>query len=192
MRRLLLILLGIFLIGDALLALFLFSPSLLNRSSERSITIATSLPKIKAELINKLYLDKKLDEAGFWQTNKVWDYGMSTFVTVSKLEINLTDQEQKYGKVKAYYSKWITLYSFGQKYDPTSQTMRLNIHTDPILKTEDPVDYGFSANILASIFDITHISKYKNNAEREIMIKNYLKKPAYGSQIEPFISLKQI
>lgn len=142
------------------------------------------------KITNFDYLSVKLKSVNFWEYGNVWSFEKSSYVTVHKLRLFLTNKEQKYSKVKTYFSKWITINSFDQSYDPKSQTMTF------IVQARNPIDSEvnekrFAASILMAVFESTSVNEYRTNNEREKKLNEYLSDFIAQPDSNNFIEIKR-
>lgn len=160
MKRFLVGLLVIFLLIDVFLGINLFNPSLIitikNKVVDTKLTISSSIPNKRAEFSNKSYLNKKLDELGFWENGAVRLYTKTKVdrITVESLHIDIVDKPQKWGQRSDSKSGEDILYSYGQEYDPKNQRMTLSIHMNPSFKSEKSLESRYSGMVLFSLFDL--------------------------------------
>lgn len=161
MKRILYILLALFLIIDAFIAFKLFRPSVSTDISstkrDRSIEVRSSnLTKIP-HLQNTAYLNKKLNEAGFWKTKNVnYFVGNIEKVTVNHLIIEITDKPQLWGGQLNNFQEKKVILSYGQSYYAPSQTMTIYVHVIPEFFSGESIETVYGSALLQSIFDLTY------------------------------------
>lgn len=192
MRRVLIILLCFFLLIDVVLALIVFKQDFLSRFIKHSITINTVVPSSSATFTNKRYLDDKLNELGFWNVeNVIFRDKFIRKVSVDRLNIELTNKPQSWGKNVDASENPVTLYSYGQRYDAQNKLMKLTIHVNPVLSTEKSPDESYSYSILLAIFDLTQPTE-DTLTERENKLKKFLDDFFKDSSNNSFVKFKNI
>lgn len=160
MKRVLIFLLVIFLLIDVLLGISLFNPilytSVMNGSFDPKLNISSEAPDIEAAFSNKKYVNKKLEELGFWKKGAVRYYTPTKVdrVTVNSLKIVITDKPQSWGQRSDSTSGDAIHYSYGQRYDVETKLMTLLIHVSPDFRQGNSLDSKYSGVILITLYDL--------------------------------------
>lgn len=158
MKTLLYIFLGIFLLIDVLLAFKAFTPNSPQSKSSSRITVSSTIPTFQPKIINEKYLEKKLEERGFWKPLGVNLYKKSiTKTTVKKLHFILTDtpqpvqiQVEKNGKNEK------VILSYSQQFDSSTQVMTLYLQEDRAFGKSQSREVVYTGLMLYTIFDLTY------------------------------------
>ncbi|MGB2732158.1 MAG: hypothetical protein WBC38_04290 [Microgenomates group bacterium] len=160
MKRLLMIMLAVFLIADVFLAIVLFKPvsfsQVMSPRDQARVKVISSLPGVTVSISNSSYLNDKLQALEFWKEGRVRHYEKDAVgrVTVKSLILNFTEKSQSWGQRADSKSGEEILYSYGQLFDRTTGTMTLYIHVNPLFKPELPLSQRYSGVILFSLFDL--------------------------------------
>ena len=164
MRKLLISSLVVFLLIDVFLAVTLLFPNLnsdiIQKITHHQITASSTVPSLKVSLVNKSYLNEKLEKLDFWGDKKVANYARAQLenVTVEKLKFVITDKPQllavrndRQSKDPAQFN-----YSYGQLYEPSTKTMTLLLHLNRSVKTDRPLRDRYTGLALHALYDSTH------------------------------------
>ena len=192
MKGLLAVLLGIFLLVDVFLAIFLFNPSILSFPFKHSVTVTSTIPQTKASIANKEYLDKKLDEINFWDENRINLFNKRlTKVTVSRIEFELTDKPQSLGARSDTGKTEDTLYSYGQQFNESSGVMKIIIHLNPVFQPTASLDQRYSGVALLALFDLAQDYPRKSDEEYNRALKNFTIELYENPKTTSFIAISQ-
>lgn len=196
MKRLLIVILAIFLIVDVLLALVLLKPVPLSRvmfnGNKARVVVVSSLPGVKGSVSNSSYLNDKLQELEFWKEGRVRLYEKDAVgrVTVKSLILNFTENPQSWGQRADSKTGEEILYSYGQLFDRTSGTMTLYIHVNPLFKPEIPLSQRYSGVILFSLFDLVQPYPVTDDSNYSQNVKTILNDLVTNPKENDFINLK--
>ncbi len=128
--------------------------------SKNKIVVTSFVPQVQAAITNKHYLEVKLEETGLWKDGNVSFYqgAFVTPVTVKRLDIRLVDQPQQWGRLvdNPTSASPKVFRSFGEQYDPVSQTLFILLHVDRSGISKRDINRKYSAQLLTALYDITH------------------------------------
>lgn len=191
MKKILLLILGIFLIIDVLLALYLLNPEILNKLQNDQITVRSDIPSLRPSLINRSYLSKKLNERGFWNKKGVNHFTRNIErVTVKKLNLIITNTPQNWGKqLETVNGKDVVVSSYGQRYSPVSENLTVYIQLYQQNSIGTTVDQLYSGYILSALFDLTY--KYPvNTVQYDAQLIDYMTDFYNNAQSNKFLGFK--
>lgn len=169
MRRLLVVLLCLFISIDVFLAITLFKQDIFSALFKRSVSVTSEVPSFTASISNKKYLDKKLIESGFWKGSP------TEKIVIERLNIALTTTPQKNGVIAESEKNPIILFSHSYRYDETTKTVNLTVQANLSAQKNDSSDYLYSYATLLSIFNITHPSSIYTYAEKEKKLIDFMR-----------------
>ena len=130
-----------------------------------AIWMSSTIDNFELTPKNQKYLQKLLNDARFWDQSSVIlirPSGLQTeSITVRKLQLIFTDQEQPLGQVYNVNKngEQILAQSFGMNYDKVAQSLTLFVALNPeIIRQKDvnEVSRMFSGQLLLAIFRVTH------------------------------------
>lgn len=182
MKRLLIILLTVFLLIDVFLVANLFYPNLRTELKQKStfhqITVSSASPNIKVSLVNEKYLKEKLLKLDFWGDKKVitnYDKPFNhEYVTVESIKFIITDKPQTLGVNGDPKSKKGVEYSYGQLYDRSTKSMSILLYLNPSYKRERPLKDSYTGLALFALFDMTNPRKQDNEASYNKLLTSFM------------------
>lgn len=168
MRRLLVILLCLFVLIDVLLAITLFKQDVLFTLFKRSVSVSSEVPSFTVSISNKKYLDTKLEESGLWSKLLENKY------KVEHLQIILTDVPQAMGEVLTSEDNQTTLTSYSYRFDYVRNRLTLTVQTNLKAQNSDSPDFLYSYSTLFAIFDLTSSSSIRSDSESNLLLEKYM------------------
>lgn len=168
MRRLLVVLLCLFILIDVLLAITLFKQEALFSLFKKTVSVSSEIPSFTVSLSNKKYLDKKLEESGLW--SKLLENKYS----VEHLQIILTDVPQEMDVVMAAEDNQATLTSHSYRYDNVGKNLTLTVQANLKAQNSESPDFLYSHSTLFAIFNLTNSSSIRSDSESDLLMAKYM------------------
>jgi hypothetical protein len=162
-----------------------------------SILVSSSIPSVTLSLNNRQYLNKKLEELGLWQEKKIFIHNTikPAFFTVKKLNIQIVNREQEFGKVVLKSNPGIVAYSYGAVVNPQTEVLTITLFVHNAIQTESKRDEQYSGLLLYSLFDVTHVAKDEGEIDdidrlRENFMKSFFSDIKNDSNKFAFLKIK--
>lgn len=169
MRRLLVVLLCLFILIDVFLAITLFKQNILFTLFKRSVSVSSEIPSFTVSISNKKYLDKKLEESGLWSNLLENKY------SVEHLQVILTDVPQAMDVVMASEDSQATLTSHSYRYDNVGKKLTLTVQANLKAQNSESPDFLYSHSTLFAIFNLTNTSSMRSDSESDLLLAKYMR-----------------